>query len=193
MTERARVKGIDKTKIEKAVRDILEAIGEDANREGLVNTPKRVARMYEELFSGLRSDPGRHVEHVFTENYDEIVLLRDVPFHSMCEHHLLPFMGKAHVAYLPRGKVLGISKLARIVSDFARRPQMQERMTTQIAEFLMDRIDARAVGVVLEATHTCMTIRGIEKPGSVMVTSAMLGVFRSDARSRAEVMGLLGR
>jgi len=184
---------VDNERIEKAVREILLAVGEDPEREGLRDTPKRVARMYEELFDGLKCDPRRHISNVFTENYYEIVLLRDVPFHSMCEHHLLPFMGKAHLAYLPRGKVIGISKLARIVSDFAHRPQMQERLTTQIAEFLMKEMDARGVAVVLEATHTCMTIRGVQKSGSVMVTSAMLGVFRSDARSRAEVMSLMGR
>jgi GTP cyclohydrolase I len=184
---------VDTARIERAVREILLAVGEDPQREGLLTTPQRVARMYAELFGGLHDDPRRHVEHVFTENYDEIVLLKDIPFYSMCEHHLLPFMGQAHVGYLPRGKVVGVSKLARIVSAFARRPQMQERLTTQIAEFLMKEIDARGVAVVLEATHTCMTIRGVKKPGSVMVTSAMLGVFRSDARSRNEVMSLIGR
>ena len=182
---------IDTKRIEKAVKEILEAISEDPQREGLKGTPGRVARMYEELFAGLNDDPRRHVEHVFTQHYDEIVLLKDIPFNSMCEHHLLPFMGKAHVGYLPRGKVIGVSKLARIVGSFSQKPQIQERMTTEIAEFLMREVDARGVAVVLEATHTCMTIRGVKKPGSVMVTSAMLGVFRSDARSRAEVMSLL--
>lgn len=184
---------IDQPRIENAIREILIAIGEDPDREGLKKTPNRVARMYEELFGGMKQDPKRHVENVFTENYDEIVVLRDVPFYSMCEHHLLPFMGKAHLAYMPRGKVIGLSKMARVVEDFAQRPQMQERLTTQIAEFLMSEVDARGVGVVLEANHTCMTIRGVKKSGSVMVTSAMLGVFRSDARSRAEVLGLIGR
>ena len=185
--------GIDTERIEKAVREILIAIGEDPQREGLLKTPNRVARMYSELFAGLNDNPKRHVQQVFTENYDEIVLLKDIPFYSMCEHHLLPFMGQAHVGYMPRGKVVGISKLARIVASFARRPQVQERLTTQIAEFLMNEIDARGVAVVMEATHTCMTIRGVKKPGSRMVTSAMLGVFRKDARSRSEVMSLLGR
>ncbi|MBN2378167.1 MAG: GTP cyclohydrolase I FolE [Sedimentisphaerales bacterium] len=185
--------GIDTERIEKAVREILIAIGEDPQREGLLKTPNRVARMYGELFGGMNDDPKRHVQQVFTEDYDEIVLLKDIPFYSMCEHHLLPFMGQAHVGYLPRGKVVGISKLARIVASFARRPQVQERLTTQIAEFLMNEIDARGVAVVMEATHTCMTIRGVKKPGSKMVTSAMLGVFRKDARSRGEVMSLLGR
>ena len=185
--------GIDTKRIEKAVSEILRAIGDNPDREGLYQTPKRVAEMYTELFGGIHDNPQEHVHHVFTENYDEIVLLKDIPFYSMCEHHLLPFMGKAHVGYLPRGKVIGVSKLARIVVSFARRPQMQERLTTQIAEFLMDQINARGVAVVMEATHTCMTIRGVRKPGSTMVTSAMLGQFRSDARSRAEVMSLISR
>ncbi len=184
---------VDRERIERAVREILLAVGENPDREGLKKTPARVARMYAELFAGIHDDPKRHIQQVFTENYDEIVLLKDIPFYSMCEHHLLPFMGKAHVAYIPRGKVLGISKLARVVSAFAQRPQVQERMTTQIAEFIMSQVDARGVAVVLEAAHTCMTIRGVKKPGSVMVTSAMLGCFRSDARSRAEVMSLINR
>ena len=182
---------IDTRRIERAVREMLLAIGEDPQREGLCRTPERVARMYTELFEGMHDDPSRHVQQVFTENYDEIVLLKDIPFYSICEHHLLPFMGQAHVGYLPRGRVVGVSKLARIVVGFARRPQVQERLTTQIAEFLMEQIDARGVAVVMEATHTCMTIRGVKKPGSTMVTSAMLGVFRSDARSRNEVMSLI--
>lgn len=185
--------GVDIERIEKAVRELLLAIGEDPDREGLLGTPNRMARMYAELFAGIHDDPRRHVEHAFSENYDEIVLLKDIPFYSMCEHHLLPFMGRAHVGYLPHGKVLGVSKLARIVASFSRQPQVQERLTTQIAEFLMKEIDARGVAVVLEATHTCMTIRGVKKPGSTMVTSAMLGIFRSDARSRSEVMSLIGR
>jgi len=184
---------VDRERIERAVREILLAVGENPDREGLKKTPARVARMYAELFAGIHDDPKRHIQQVFTENYDEIVLLKDIPFYSMCEHHLLPFMGKAHVAYIPRGKVLGISKLARVVSAFAQRPQVQERMTTQIAEFIMSQVDARGVAVVLEAAHTCMTIRGVKKPGSVMVPSAMLGCFRSDARSRAEGMSLINR
>ena len=184
---------IDKDRIAKAVREILEAIGEDPARAGLVDTPQRVARMYEELFCGLHDDPSRHIRNVYAQEYDEIVMLRDIPFYSICEHHLLPFTGKAHVAYMPRGKVLGVSKLARIVSSFARRPQLQERLTTEIAQFLMAQIDARGAAVVIEATHACMTLRGVKKPGAVMVTSAMLGIFRSDARSRAEVMGLIGK
>jgi GTP cyclohydrolase I len=184
-------KEIDIPKIKEAVRQILQAIGEDPQREGIRRTPERVAHMYAELFAGMRDDPDRYVERIFTEDYDEIVMLKDIPFYSMCEHHLLPFMGKAHVGYLPRGKVIGVSKLARIVMCFAQRPQVQERLTNEIAEFLMKQTDARGVAVVLEATHTCMTIRGVKKPGSIMVTSAMLGRFRSDARSRTEVMSLI--
>ena len=184
-------KGVDFSRIERAVREILLALGEDPDREGLAKTPHRVAKMYAELFGGLDENPAGHLGNVFTEEYDEIVILRDIPFYSMCEHHLLPFMGQAHVGYMPRGKVVGVSKLARIVSNFARRPQMQERLTKQIADFLMKKIDARAVGVVIEATHTCMTIRGAKKPGSLMVTSALLGLFRSDARSRSEFMSLI--
>jgi len=182
---------IDLARIENAVREILSAIGENPDREGLKDTPLRVARMYQELFAGMNDDPRQHVQQSFSENYDEIVLLKDIPFYSMCEHHLLPFIGHAHLGYVPRGKVVGISKLARIVRSFARRPQVQERLTTQIAEFLMQEINAQGVAVVLEATHTCMTIRGVKKPGAVMVTSAMLGLFRKDARSRAEVMSLI--
>ena len=183
--------GVDKKRIEAAVREILLAIGEDPDREGLLATPDRVARMYEELFGGLHSDAKEHVGKVFTEQYDEIVLLKDIPFHSMCEHHMLPFMGTAHIAYLPRGQVLGVSKLTRILSCFALRPQVQERLTNQIAQFIMEKVEARGVAVVMEATHTCMTIRGVKKPGAVMVTSSMLGTFRSDPRSRAEVMSLI--
>jgi GTP cyclohydrolase I len=183
---------VDQPRIEKAVREILLAVGEDPGREGLIKTPSRVARMYVEMFSGLREDPKIHTKSVFTEKkYDEIVLLKDIPFHSMCEHHLLPFTGFAHVAYMPSGKVLGLSKLARIVETFARRPQMQERLTTQVAEFIQDEVDARGVAVVIKASHTCMTIRGVKKSGATMVTSSMLGIFRSDARSRTEVMSLM--
>ena len=178
-------------KIEQAIEALLSAVGEDPSREGLLDTPKRVARMYEELFGGLMEDPGVHLEVGFTENYDEMVVLRDIPFYSMCEHHLLPFMGQAHVAYIPNGKVAGLSKLARVVEAFARRPQVQERLTCQIAELLMDKLQAKGVGVILEATHTCMTIRGVKKPGSVMVTSSMLGLFRTNLATRNEAMNLL--
>lgn len=182
---------IDEARIEKAVREILSAVGEDLNREGLKDTPARVARMYGELLAGMRDDPNTHVSRVFNENYDEIVLLRDIPFYSMCEHHLMPFIGSAHVAYLPSGKILGVSKLARIVDCFARRLQTQERLTYQIADCLMSNLKPQGVAVVLEASHSCMTIRGIKKPGSVMVTSAVRGLFRKDPRSRNEIMSLI--
>ncbi len=179
--------------IEKAVRRILLAIGEDVQREGLKATPSRVAAMYRELTAGMDQDPKEHLKSVFMEDYNEIVLLRDVPFHSMCEHHLMPFIGSAHVAYLPSGKVIGVSKLARIVECFARRLQVQERLTDQIADFIMDGLKPQGVAVVLEATHSCMTIRGIKKPGSVMVTSSLRGIFKRDPRSRSEVMSLIHR
>jgi GTP cyclohydrolase IA len=183
--------GVDAERIKKAVLEILEAVGENPNREGLKATPDRVARMYAELLSGMNEDPREHLKSAFTENYDEIVLLRDIPFYSMCEHHLMPFIGKAHVAYLPAGRVLGGSKLARIVDCFARRLQLQERLTAQIADSLMEGLKPLGVAVVLEASHSCMTIRGIKKPGSVMVTSAVRGTFKKDPRSRNEVMSLL--
>lgn len=182
---------MDLKRIENAVREILAAVGEDPEREGLKQTPGRVARMYQELFDGLKRDPAEHLEAAFTEQYDEMVVLRDVPFNSMCEHHLMPFEGTANVAYLPDGQVVGISKLARVIDDFAHRPQVQERLTSQIADLLMEKLQAKGVAVVLSATHTCMTCRGIKKAGSVMVTSAVRGRCKSDARTRAEVMSLL--
>jgi len=182
---------MDLERIERAVQEILVAVGEDPQREGLLRTPRRVAKMYQELFSGLTKDPAEHLTAAFTETYDELVVLRDIPFHSMCEHHLMPFEGKAHVAYLPEGQVVGISKLARVVDDFAHRPQVQERLTSQIAELLMERLKAKGVAVVLQATHTCMTCRGIKKAGSVMITSAVRGTCKSDARTRSEVMTIL--
>ncbi|MDO8630708.1 MAG: GTP cyclohydrolase I FolE [Phycisphaerales bacterium] len=182
---------MDFERIEKAVREILLAIGEDPEREGLRRTPRRVARMYQELFSGLDKNPAEHLTAAFTERYDELVVLRDISFNSTCEHHLMPFEGKAHVAYLPDGQVVGISKLARVVDEFAHRPQVQERLTSQIADLLMDKLQAKGVAVVIEATHMCMTCRGIKKSGSVMVTSAVRGLCRSDARTRGEVMLLL--
>jgi len=181
----------DMERIEKAVTEILLAVGEDAAREGLKDTPGRVARMYVELLAGMREDPKEHLRSVFTENYDEIVLLRDIPFYSICEHHLMPFIGSAAVAYLPSGAVLGVSKLARIVDCFARRLQTQERLTYQIADFIMSSLKSRGVAVVLEASHSCMTIRGIKKPGSMMVTSALRGLFRRDPKSRNEVLSLI--
>jgi len=184
-------KTIDIEKIQKAVREILLAVGEDVDREGLKRTPQRVARMYAELLAGMHEDPKEHLQSVFTESYDEIVLLRGIPFYSICEHHLMPFIGSAHVAYLPSGGILGVSKLARIVDCFARRLQTQERLTGQIADFIMDSLKPQGVAVVLEASHSCMTIRGIKKPGSVMVTSALRGIFRRDPKSRSEVLGLM--
>lgn len=182
---------VDLPRIERAVREILAAVGEDPDREGLRETPARVARMYAEMFSGLHSDPRVHLQKFFTEKYDEVVLVRDISFCSMCEHHLLPFMGKAHIGYLPKGKVIGLSKLARVVETVARRPQVQERMTEEIANMLVDELDAKGVAVVVEATHSCMTIRGVRKPGSLCVTSAMKGLFRTNQSTRAEVMQLI--
>jgi len=183
--------GVDTARIEKAVREILAAVGEDLERDGLKRTPERVARMYAELLGGMYEDPKEHSRRLFVEKYDEIVLLRDIPFHSICEHHLMPFIGSAHVAYLPAGKVLGVSKLARVVDCFARRLQVQERLTEQIADFLMDSLNPRGVAVVLEASHSCMTIRGVRKPGSVMVTSSLRGIFKRDPKSRSEIMSLM--
>ena len=185
------MKKIDFERIEKAVFEILDAVGEDTHREGLKGTPERVARMYAELLDGMRHQPTEHLKTVFHEKYDEIVLLRDIPFYSMCEHHLMPFIGKAHVAYLPDGCVLGLSKLARIVDCFARRLQVQERLTIQIADFLMENLKPKGVAVVIEASHSCMTIRGIKKPGAVMATSALRGIFKKDPRSRSEVLTLM--
>ena len=189
----ARPEGVDLKRIEVAVREILEAVGEDPDRDGLLETPARVARMYAEMFAGLRYDAGRHLAKVFNEVYDEIVLVRDITFHSMCEHHLLPFTGVAHIAYLPSGAVVGLSKLARLVDEVARRPQVQERMTQTIADLMEERLAARGVAVVLEASHSCMTIRGIKKSGSLCLTSAMRGAFRDDPKSRAEVLELITR
>ena len=182
---------VDLPRIERAVREILAAVGEDPDREGLLETPARVARMYAELFSGLHSEPREHLQKFFTEKYDEVVLVRDISFCSMCEHHLLPFTGKAHIGYLPDGKVIGLSKLARVVEVVSRRPQVQERMTDDIADMLMSELSARGVAVVIEATHSCMTIRGIRKPGSLCVTSAMKGIFRKNQSTRQEVMQLI--
>ena len=183
--------GADLPRIAAAVREILSAVGEDPNREGLRDTPMRVARMYQEVFAGMRQDPAEYLRAAFTEEYDELVVLRDIPFHSMCEHHLLPFIGSAHVGYLPDGRIAGISKLARVVDAFAHRPQVQERLTNQIADILMEHLAAKGVAVIIEATHSCMTCRGVKKPGSVVVTSAMRGRCKSDARTRTEVLHLL--
>lgn len=182
---------VDMPRIERAVREILAAVGEDPDREGLLETPARVARMYAELFSGLHDDPRVHLKKFFTEEYDEMVLVRDISFNSMCEHHLLPFTGMAHIGYIPNGKVVGLSKLARIVESISHRPQVQERMTEQIANLLIEELDVRGVAVVIEAAHSCMTVRGVRKPGSMCVTSAMKGLFRSNLSSRSEVMTLI--
>jgi GTP cyclohydrolase I len=183
--------GVDLMRIERAVREILIAVGEDPDREGLVETPARVARMYAEMFSGLKVDPREHTRKFFTEQYDEVVLVRDISFCSMCEHHLLPFIGHAHVAYIPNGKVIGLSKIARVVEVISRRPQVQERMTEDVANLLVEELGAKGVAVVIEASHSCMTIRGVKKPGSSMVTSAMKGLFRSNLSTRSEVMQLI--
>jgi GTP cyclohydrolase I len=182
---------VDLPRIERAVREILAAVGENPDREGLLETPARVARMYAELFSGLHQEPREHLKKFFTEKYDELVLVRDISFNSMCEHHLLPFMGVAHVGYIPNGRVIGLSKLARVVEVVSKRPQVQERMTEEIANLLIEELDVKGVAVVVEATHTCMTIRGIRKPGSMCVTSAMKGQFRANLSSRSEVMTLI--
>jgi GTP cyclohydrolase IA len=182
---------VDHARIEKAVREILAAVGEDPDREGLLETPGRVARMYAEMFSGLREDASAHLSKVFTEKYDEVVLVKDIHFCSMCEHHLLPFVGKVHIGYLPDGKVVGLSKLARVVESVGRRPQVQERMTEQIADLVGNHLSAKGVAVVIEASHSCMTIRGIRKPGSSCITSAMRGIFRDNLASRSEILSLM--
>ncbi|HWL43930.1 MAG TPA: GTP cyclohydrolase I FolE [Ilumatobacter sp.] len=183
----------DLPRIEAAVRELLAAIGEDPARDGLLETPARVARMYAEVTAGLREDPSEHLTTVFEADHDEIILVRDIPFSSLCEHHLLPFIGHAHVGYVPGddGKVTGLSKLARLVDGYARRLQVQERMTTQIAEALQSVLQPRGAIVVLEAEHMCMSIRGVHKPGALTITSAVRGLFRDDPRSRAEAMTLL--
>jgi GTP cyclohydrolase I len=189
--EKHQSNSVDLPRIARAVREILAAVGENPAREGLLETPDRVARMYAEMFSGLHRDPRIHLQKVFTEKYDEMVLVRDIGFASMCEHHLLPFTGKAHIGYVPNGKVVGLSKIARVVEDVSRRPQVQERMTEAIADLMTQELDAKGVAVVIEASHSCMTIRGVRKPGSMMVTSSMKGVFRSNLSSRSEVMNLI--
>lgn len=183
---------MDLTKIEQGVRMILEAIGEDPDREGLRNTPARVARMYQEIFHGLQEDPSENLEILFSEEHEEMVLVKDIPLYSMCEHHLIPFYGKAHVAYIPRkGRITGLSKLARVVEGFAKRPQLQERLTSQIADAIMKTIQPRGVVVVIEAEHMCMTMRGIRKPGSKTLTSAVRGVFQTSEATRAEAFSLI--
>ena len=182
----------DKEKIEKAVRMILEGIGEDPEREGLIATPERVARMYQEIFCGMEEDPRKHLQILFTEDHEEMVLVKDIPFYSMCEHHLLPFFGKAHVAYIPRkGKITGLSKLARTVEVIAKRPQLQERLTCSIADMIMESLNALGVLVVVEAEHMCMTMRGVKKSGSMTLTSAVRGLFKNNQATRAEAFSLI--
>ena len=184
---------VDTDRIERAVREILVAIGEDPDRDGLQKTPKRVARMYAEVFAGLQEDPEHHLKVQFETGHDEMVMVRDIPFYSMCEHHLMPFVGRAHVAYIPgeRGMITGLSKLARLVEAYARRPQVQERLTTQVADKLMEVLEPRGTLVVVEAEHQCMSMRGVQKPGSLTITSAVRGQFRNTA-TRAEAMHLIG-
>jgi GTP cyclohydrolase I len=186
------MKEIDQGRIEKAVREIIEALGEDPEREGLLETPQRVAAFYAEVFDGLHRDPGDVVDAFFgEEHYQEIVMVRGIPFYSMCEHHFVPFHGQAHVAYIPRGRVTGLSKLARLVEGFARRPQMQERLTAQVADALAERLQPLGVMVVIEAEHLCMSMRGVKKPGATTVTSAVRGTMESQPATRAEAMSLL--
>jgi GTP cyclohydrolase IA len=184
---------IDRPRIERAVREILIAIGEDPEREGVLGTPERVADAYAYLFAGLGEDPTRHLEIGFMESARDTVIVRDIPLASLCEHHLLPFTGKAHLGYAPNGRVVGLSKLARLVEGYARRPQLQERLTAQIAEALYENLGSRGSIVVIEADHSCMTMRGVQKPGSVTVTSAVRGVFEEDEALRAEAMALISR
>lgn len=184
---------VDLDAIKEAVRTILAAVGEDPDRPGLADTPRRVAKMYAEMFEGLRVDPARHLHVTFPETYDELVLVRDISFNSMCEHHLLPFNGVAHVAYLPNGRVTGLSKLARVVDEVARRPQVQERMTQTIADLIESELQTSGTAVVVEAEHSCMSIRGIRKPGSLTITSALRGVFKSNPSRRSEVMALINK
>jgi GTP cyclohydrolase IA len=181
---------VDQERIARAVREILEAIGEDADREGLLDTPARVARMYAETCAGLHEEPARHLKVTFDAGHDEMIMVRDIPLYSMCEHHLVPFYGQAHVAYIPStdGRVTGLSKLARLVDGYARRPQVQERLTTQVADAIESGLGPRGVLVVMEAEHLCMAMRGIRKPGASTVTSAVRGVFRDDAAARMEAM-----
>ena len=185
---------IDRERIARAVREILEAVGEDPDRDGLLRTPARVAEMYAEVLSGLHEDPAAHLMVTFEANHDEMVMVKDIPIYSLCEHHLVPFHGHAHVAYIPGkdGRITGLSKLARLVDGFARRPQVQERLTTQVADALVDALEPRGVLVVIEAEHLCMGMRGVRKPGSITVTSAVRGIFKENAATRAEAMGLIG-
>lgn len=183
--------GPDRARIQSAVVEMLTAIGDDPARDGLQETPRRISEMYAEIFEGLSTDPRKYLEVVFEVAHDELVILRNIPFYSMCEHHFLPFHGEAHVGYIPDGRVVGISKLARVVEGFARRPQIQEQLTSQIAEAIMEVLKPDGVAVVIEAEHLCMTMRGVKKPGSRMVTSAMRGDFKQSAVTRAEFLSLV--
>ncbi|MCU0666359.1 MAG: GTP cyclohydrolase I FolE [Candidatus Omnitrophica bacterium] len=183
---------MDKKKIEKAVRDILVAIGENPKKKDLLETPKRVAEMYEEIFSGVGQDPQKYLEVLLEQKHHEIVLLKGIPLYSVCEHHLLPFFGKAHVAYIPKqGRVTGLSKLARVVDMLARRPQVQERLTTQIAEIIMEKLKPQGCMVVIQAEHLCMSMRGVRKPGTLTVTSAVRGIFKENQKTRSETLALM--
>jgi len=183
---------MDKLKIEKAVRQILEAIGENPKRQDLLETPRRVAQMYEEIFSGIKQDPEKELEVILEQKHHEIILLRGIPLYSICEHHLLPFLGQAHIAYIPKnGRVTGLSKLARVVDILARRPQVQERLTTQIAEIVMGKLKPLGVMVVIEAEHLCISMRGVHKPGTMTVTSAVRGIFKDDEKTRSEALALM--
>jgi GTP cyclohydrolase I len=185
---------IDQKKIEKAVKEILVAIGENPGREGLKETPRRVAKMYSELFSGLHMDPAKEITLFKQAEHEEMVMVKDIPFYSICEHHLIPFLGKAHVVYIPKaGRVTGLSKLVRVVEGFAKRPQVQEKLTTQIADTLMSRLQPQGVLVIIEAEHLCMSMRGVKKPGSLTVTSAVRGVFEKNATTRMEALALIKR
>lgn len=183
---------MDRKKIEHAVRDILEAIGENPSRKDLLETPKRVAEMYEEIFSGINQDPRKELEVILDQKHNEIILLKGIPLYSVCEHHLLPFIGRAHIAYIPRqGRVTGLSKLARVVDALAKRPQVQERLTTQIAEIIMSKLKPQGCMVVIEAEHMCMSMRGVKKPGTLTVTSAVRGIFQENEKTRAEALALM--
>jgi GTP cyclohydrolase IA len=186
-------RGVDRTRIARAVHEILIAVGEDPERQGLVETPERIAEAYDHLFAGLFEDPARHLEGTFAEEVRDLILIRDLPVASLCEHHLLPSTGKAHVGYIPNGRVVGFSELARVVEGYARRPQLQERLTAQVADAVYEKLGSLGSIVVVEATHSCVTIRGAEAVGSVAVTSAMRGIFEEDARRRAEALALISR
>lgn len=188
-----RASHVDHARIEAAMKEILLAVGEDPERDGLRDTPARVARMYAEVLSGHELDPARHLEVTFEEDHHEMVVVKDIPFESLCEHHMMPFIGRAHVAYVPNGRIVGLSKIARVVEEYGRRLQVQERLSSQVADLLWEKLQPQGVGVVMEATHTCMTMRGVRKPGAAMVTSAVRGTFKTREATRAEFMSFIGR